>query len=301
MDGYLNDEDLNQFQISVFGQRLSSEELSSIKDCIKVGCKDGYIPGKGVTEAGFLYLNQLFIQRGRLETTWSVLKFYNFDDSLDFVVDYSLYHGDFAAGIVAQLSNSSVAFLNRLFKRLDKDQDGALSESELQVLFELLPSNPWDSFSFPDDVELNKNGNVTLKGFLGQWSAFALTDPNQTLFTLKYLGYNSSLPLFEHIKAGKLEQFQLRQQRNIFRCVVIGSEGCGKTSLLRSMIQKSFSDCYLPSTDQYACVVAHGRYNNIDKYILVCILLYFISSLKNMDQVMMWKRSWRRMNWTVRW
>jgi Ras family protein T1 len=36
----------------------------------------------GLTEAGFLLLHTIFIQRGRLETTWSVLRKYGYAEDL---------------------------------------------------------------------------------------------------------------------------------------------------------------------------------------------------------------------------
>ena len=36
----------------------------------------------GLTEAGFLYLNTMFIQRGRLETTWNVLRKFGYGEDL---------------------------------------------------------------------------------------------------------------------------------------------------------------------------------------------------------------------------
>ena len=37
---------------------------------------------RGLTLAGFLFLHALFIERGRLETTWTVLRKYGYDNSL---------------------------------------------------------------------------------------------------------------------------------------------------------------------------------------------------------------------------
>lgn len=36
----------------------------------------------GLTEAGFLYLHTIFIQRGRLETTWTVLRKFGYGEDL---------------------------------------------------------------------------------------------------------------------------------------------------------------------------------------------------------------------------
>lgn len=44
----------------------------------------------GLTEAGFIFLHSLFIQRGRLETTWTVLRKFGYGDDLDLREDFLL-------------------------------------------------------------------------------------------------------------------------------------------------------------------------------------------------------------------
>lgn len=43
---------------------------------------DGGVRDEGLTEAGFLYLHTIFIQRGRLETTWTVLRKFGYAEDL---------------------------------------------------------------------------------------------------------------------------------------------------------------------------------------------------------------------------
>jgi len=43
---------------------------------------EGGVRGGGLTEAGFLYLHTIFIQRGRLETTWTVLRKFGYAEDL---------------------------------------------------------------------------------------------------------------------------------------------------------------------------------------------------------------------------
>lgn len=38
--------------------------------------------------AGFLFLHTLFIQRGRHETTWTVLRRFGYDDDLELMPEY---------------------------------------------------------------------------------------------------------------------------------------------------------------------------------------------------------------------
>ena len=43
---------------------------------------EGGVRDNGLTEAGFLYLHTIFIQRGRLETTWTVLRRFGYGEDL---------------------------------------------------------------------------------------------------------------------------------------------------------------------------------------------------------------------------
>lgn len=41
-----------------------------------------------ISPTGFLFLNTLFIQRGRHETTWTILRRFGYDDELELTDDY---------------------------------------------------------------------------------------------------------------------------------------------------------------------------------------------------------------------
>lgn len=42
----------------------------------------GGINELGLTQTGFLYLHALFIERGRIETTWNVLRRFGYNDEI---------------------------------------------------------------------------------------------------------------------------------------------------------------------------------------------------------------------------
>jgi Ras family protein T1 len=81
-DGYLDDGELTRFQEATFGTTLSANELRGIRESITAtGCSEGVDARRGLSESGFLHLNKLFIQRGRLETTWTILRRFGYDAS----------------------------------------------------------------------------------------------------------------------------------------------------------------------------------------------------------------------------
>jgi len=60
---------------------LQLQELEGIKLMV-LGCNRDAIRDNGLTEAGFLLLHTIFIQRGRLETTWTVLRKFGYAEDL---------------------------------------------------------------------------------------------------------------------------------------------------------------------------------------------------------------------------
>lgn len=51
---------------------------------------EGGVRDDGLTEAGFLYLHTIFIQRGRLETTWTVLRKFGYGEDLKLTESFLL-------------------------------------------------------------------------------------------------------------------------------------------------------------------------------------------------------------------
>lgn len=86
-DGLLNDIELNNFQSRCFNAPLQPQVLDDVKSVLRKNLDDG-VQNNCVTLKGFLYLHSLFIQRGRNETTWTVLRKFGYNDSLNMARDY---------------------------------------------------------------------------------------------------------------------------------------------------------------------------------------------------------------------
>jgi Ras family protein T1 len=72
---------LNPVQRKCFNAPLQVQELEGIQALVRENFPDGVRDG-GLTEAGFLFLHTNFIQRGRLETTWTVLRKFGYAEDL---------------------------------------------------------------------------------------------------------------------------------------------------------------------------------------------------------------------------
>lgn len=256
-DGMLSDEELNAFQTICFNTPLANQALIDVKNVVKKNCPRGVVDNS-LTLEGFLYLHLLFIQRGRHETTWAVLRKFGYNDTLEISEEY-LYPDSVQppdADAVPQLSDNGKAFLTSVFHKFDVDKDGALNQQELYDLFSVFPYEPW-GHDVLSTVCTDTNGAVTLVGFLSQWMLTTYLDVPRTLEHLAYLGYATL--------QGKLSQDDAvtfvsgkvgGAGREIFTCKVIGSKGVGKSTFLQGLIRPENFDSTNTKKRSHTSVIA---------------------------------------------
>ena len=169
-DGLLNDYELNQFQRRCFDSPLQPQALDDVKNIVKRSIADGVFDD-ALTLSGFLFLHTLFIQRGRHETTWTVLRKFGYDDSVRLSEQYLRPDIEVPIGCSTELTSQGYDFLKKLFHKYDKDNDGALSPSELRNMFSVCESIPiWVNEDLSGVVDCNEKGWPTLQGFLAVWT-----------------------------------------------------------------------------------------------------------------------------------
>lgn len=249
-DHLLDEEELNNFQTICFDAPLQKAEIEGVKAVIRQSCPEG-LTSDFVNLDGFLFLHRLFIQRGRLETTWTVLRRFGYEDDLSLREDYLNPVSFDLSQQSVELSPKGYQFLTELFSKFDRDGDGALAWDELDELFATCPCNPWTVSGFPETTLLNDTGTLTLQGFLAQWAMTTLLDPKLTLAYLAHLGYGE-LTAQDTLTALKVIKNRRRSdtlaQRDVFLCHVLGAVGCGKSALLRSFLHRPFNPDYTPTT-----------------------------------------------------
>lgn len=187
----LSDDELNAFQRKCFGSPLLGQALEDVKSIVKRTIRDG-IFDNGLTLPGFLFLHTLFIQRGRHETTWTVLRKFGYNDEVILDVNYLRPPLELPAATSVELTLKGYRFLNALFTKYDSDEDGALCPSELDSLFAMSATFPaWFKESFiHKTVETDTCGFITMAGFLSMWTLMTHVEPFTSLEQLAYLGYN---------------------------------------------------------------------------------------------------------------
>ncbi|KAH8825190.1 mitochondrial Rho 1 [Flagelloscypha sp. PMI_526] len=249
-DGILDEAELNEFQATELQgiiETVESSHPSAGPSGVGARREPPVIDG-GLTLTGFLILHTLFIQKGRLETTWTVLR--KFDVPSDCSVELSPY---------------GYQFFTDIFEVFDKDNDGALSAEELSDVFSTSPGSPWSpltsgstekSLGLTNTITIqDDNENITLQGWLAQWSMTTLLDHKTTL---AYLAQTQTTALQLTPRSRRRSQVK----RNVFLAY---------TSLLRAFAGREFrggKGNYEP-TKKMMCVVNGVQVGGREKYLIL--------------------------------
>ncbi|KAE8577463.1 hypothetical protein XENTR_v10004579 [Xenopus tropicalis] len=242
-DRILNDAELNFFQRICFHIPLAPQALEDVKNVVRKNVLDG-VSANGLTLKGFLFLHTLFIQRGRHETTWTVLRRFGYDDDLELTPEYLFPQLKVPIDCTTELNHHAYLFLQSIFDKHDQDRDCALSPEELKDLFQVFPYMPWGP-DVNNTVYTNEKGWITYQGFLSQWTLTTYLDVQRCLEYLGYLGYSilteqeSQAMAVTVTRDKKIDLHKRQTQRNVFRCNVIGSQGSGKSGILQSHLGRN--------------------------------------------------------------
>ncbi|XP_039631386.1 mitochondrial Rho GTPase 2 isoform X3 [Polypterus senegalus] len=272
-DGILSDDELNFFQKACFGNPLAPQALEDVKNVVWKNTSDG-VQDNGLTLNGFLFLNTLFIQRGRHETTWTILRKFGYDDSLELTDDYLYPQLRVPLGSSTELNHNGYRFLQKLFEKYDVDKDGALSRLDIKNFFTVVPYMPWGEDVFTT-VSTDENDYISLHGYLCQWTLTAYLDIHRCLEYLGYFGYpfiseQESQTAAVTVTQNKLEDLEKKQtQRNVFLCKVIGPRGTGKSSFLQAFLGKSLSKQKSSTGLLSYYTINTVHVNNQEKYLIL--------------------------------
>uniref|UniRef100_A0A673BZT3 Mitochondrial Rho GTPase n=1 Tax=Sphaeramia orbicularis TaxID=375764 RepID=A0A673BZT3_9TELE len=250
-DRILSDAELNSFQKSCFGNPLAPQALEDVKTVVWKNTSDG-VQDNGLTLNGFLFLNTLFIQRGRHETTWTILRKFGYDDNLELVDDYLYPELRVPVGCSTELNHLGHQFLQRLFDKYDEDKDSALSPAELKNLFCVCPYMPWGA-------EVFMTVPTTAEGYISNHVRVQLCCVLQ-------LGNCCHFFICAVTREKEVDLEKCQTQRSVFLCKVIGPRGTGKTAFLRDFVGRNLgntSSAFSP----YAINTVHV--SNQEKYLIV--------------------------------
>lgn len=209
----------------------------------------------GIDLYDFYTLIKIYIERGKFETVWGLLRGFKYNDILQ-ISDELLYpplDSFIDDGSFIELSFTGYRFLIEVFRKYEIDNDGGLNNTELNKTFDICPNGSipelWILTNFPNSCTTDRYGNVNLSGWLAQWAMTTFLDYKTTTKYLVYLGYQHDPR--DCLKITKPKKYKKRNgllyrasvnDRKVFNCFVIGKAKSGKSTLLRSFANKDDSD-----------------------------------------------------------
>ncbi|CAI5449345.1 unnamed protein product [Caenorhabditis angaria] len=276
-DGYLNDTELNDFQKLCFGIPLTSTALEDVKRAVADGCPDGVV-SDALMLPGFLYLHLLFIERGRHETTWAVLRKFGYETNLKLSEEYLYPRLVVPIGSSTELSPEGVQFVSALFEKYDEDKDGCLSPSELQNLFSVCPA-PVITKDTILALETNQRGWLTYNGYMAYWNMTTLINVTQAMEQMAYLGFpvGRSGPgragnAVDSVRITRERRKDLEDRgtdRKVFQCLVVGAKDAGKTVFMQSLAGRGMADVAQIGRRHSPYVINRVKVKEESKYLLL--------------------------------
>uniref|UniRef100_A0A8C8LZ14 Ras homolog family member T1 n=1 Tax=Oncorhynchus tshawytscha TaxID=74940 RepID=A0A8C8LZ14_ONCTS len=261
-DGILNDNELNFFQRTCFNAPLASQALEDVKNVVRKNVIDG-VCDNGLTLKGFLFLHTLFIQRGRHETTWTVLRRFGYDDDLELHQDYLFpLTLKIPPDCTTELNHDAYLFLQSVFDKHDK-------VLTLTILFAF----PFTPLFFPVP---------RLTTYL---------DVQRCLEYLGYLGYpiiseqESQAVAITVTRDKKIDLQKKQTQRSVFRCNVFGDSGSGKSGFLQAFLGRNLTRQNIISEQHMSYYAISTAYvYGQEKYLLLHEVFPDFNVLSDADQ-----------------
>uniref|UniRef100_A0A383VCR8 Mitochondrial Rho GTPase n=1 Tax=Tetradesmus obliquus TaxID=3088 RepID=A0A383VCR8_TETOB len=279
-DGALNDEELNTFQFLCFGQPLTPDELASVRQMVAERMADG-LSDAGLLFPGFMYLHTLFLTRGRLESTWTVLRLFGYNEQLrisDSVLDRlprppgsssssssepsssSDGSSSSSSSSVLELSEQALLYLGHVFDIYDSSRSGVLSPMDLEHMFNRAPVpiyqvEAWNRVivagAGSSSSSGSSSGGLTKEGFLTRWKVITLQDPRTAFEQMLYLGMGGRCGE----DAGRLFVVKPRRRkperrkgalglgdRGTLVAGLFGGLGVGKSSLVKALAGRHYNE-----------------------------------------------------------
>lgn len=242
-DGGLNDKELNDFQYACFNVHLKPEELAGVKKVVQESTtNDGIRPDGSISVEGFIFLHTLFVQKGRLETTWIVLRKFGYDDNMRLVLEpKEMVKCSEDQSI--ELSEQGKRFLHKTFAEADKDGDGLLTKEQLESIFAEHPDDP-----FTDPGRGGLKNCVTATGpkgmsdftsfdtFIARWALLIQNSVEDALLAFAYIGYTDPpSTALKVTKSHARDRYYKKVSREVLSVFVLGDKADVNCNLVRGL------------------------------------------------------------------
>jgi Ras family protein T1 len=294
-DGALSEAELNDFQVKCFHAPLQPSEIEGVKRVVQEKLPEG-VNERGLTVTGFLFLHALFIEKGRLETTWTVLRKFGYNNDIR-LAEELLPSAIFkrAPDQSFELTNAAIDFLKGMYMLFDDDQDNNLRPQEIEDLFSTAPESPWKEAPYEDAAEKTALGGLSFDAFLSMWSLMTLLEPARSVENLIYIGFPGDPSTAIRVtRRRRLDRKKQQCERKVFQCFVFGPNNAGKSALLNCFLGRSYTDNQESTTDeryavnmvdesvsQYTYEICIVMFVCAHKYICILVWLYFVFAKKS--------------------
>ncbi|XP_010550971.1 PREDICTED: mitochondrial Rho GTPase 1-like [Tarenaya hassleriana] len=249
-DGALSDAELNDFQVKCFNAPLQPSEIEGVKRVVQDKLPEG-VNERGLTLTGFLFLHALFIEKGRLETTWTVLRKFGYNNDIrlaDELIPYSAFKC--APDQSVELTNVAIEFLRGIYDLFDGSSENNLMPQEIEDLFSTAPESPWKEAPYDAAAEKTAIGGFSVDAFLSLWSLMTLLDPARSVEYLMYIGFPADPSSAIHVTRRRhVDRKKQQSERKVFQCFVFGPENAGKSALLNCFLGRLYADNNGSTTD----------------------------------------------------
>ncbi|KAJ6397571.1 hypothetical protein OIU77_018561 [Salix suchowensis] len=242
-----------------FNAPLQPSEIVGVKRVVEEklpggGANDMGVNDRGLTLTGFLFLHALFIEKGRLETTWTVLRKFGYNNDIK-LSDELIPKFKLAPDQSAELTSEAVEYLRNIYELFESDGDNNLRPAELEDIFSTAPESPWDEPPYKDAAEKTALGGLSANAFLSEWALMTLLDPSKAVENLIYIGYSGDPSAAVRLtRRRRLDRKKQQSDRNVFQCFVFGPKKSGKSALVNSFIGRPFYDSYAPTAEEIYAV-----------------------------------------------
>uniref|UniRef100_A0A0D3E136 Mitochondrial Rho GTPase n=2 Tax=Brassica oleracea var. oleracea TaxID=109376 RepID=A0A0D3E136_BRAOL len=250
-DGALSEAELNAFQVKCFHAPLQPSEVDGVKRVVQEKLPEG-VNEVGLTLTGFLFLHALFIEKGRLETTWTVLRKFGYNNDIrlaDELLPPSLFKR--APDQSVELPDVAIEFLKGKYMLFDADGDNNLRPQEIEDLFSTAPESPWKEAPYEDAAEKTALGGLSSDAFLSMWSLMTLLEPARSVEHLIYIGFQGDpSSAIRFTRKRLLDRKKKQCERKVVQCFVFGPSSAGKSALLNYFLGRSYADNTESTTDE---------------------------------------------------
>ncbi|XP_051912636.1 uncharacterized protein LOC127594957, partial [Hippocampus zosterae] len=231
-DGWLSDEELVRFQEQVFEGELGKDDIRTIKELIRQELALDRVDQ--ISFEGFVALQKKCIELLKIQTCWTVLRHFGYDDSLRLKEDGVKEDlPNTASGESIELSPESLRFLSKEFFR-----HASHSSLPLDRLPQVFFAQNAEVFPEPrKHIYMKNQDSLELEEWLMLWHLLWFEDVMWGFKVMRYLGFVGSLADACQLTnpKGSYRGLQRTTRRTVISVAILGHRQSEFTEVVNSL------------------------------------------------------------------